>query len=241
MADGKAIAFREWRAKMRAGLADFRRYWRAVAARAWADTKAMFPFGQSPERAIGTVVITIVAWYLLYRIAGEAPVIENWNNFITGLMATIVVFSALYLINFIAAPHRIDRDRARTIADRDATIVDLEAKWQRRADLRQTADRIGELWRQGNMLLNDVLMGAMDETQFRLYAAQWINSVLALLNSAGLSEESIMFETLPTSVKKHFPNRSQETNAVMNDLDQRLGKLRNIWGRAERTATNASV
>ena len=102
------------------------KYWKSVFHRAWGDTTTLFPFASSPLRAWVIIFVYLVAAVILTFIAGRAQLMEEVNVIISFVAALAVIFGALFSMNFIAAPARMDRDLRKESENRDKIIEKLK-------------------------------------------------------------------------------------------------------------------
>lgn len=102
------------------------KYWKSVFGRAWSDTTALFPFASSPLHAWVIIFVYLVAAAILTFIAGRAQLMEEVNVIISFVAASAVIFGAIFLMNFIAAPARMDRDLKSESTVKDRIIEKLK-------------------------------------------------------------------------------------------------------------------
>ena len=202
----------------------FGAYWRSVARRAWADTVALFPFGQDKAKATANLVIFLIASLVLFIIGGAAPVIDKLNNFVAGGAAMLVVFTACYLMNFIAAPYRIDREKSSEIEMLRQKRMSRESRHAIAQELREKIAEIDEV--------NVISGGVLDGTTKAIRGMEWSDAVIEIMRKAELPEDEIhMFETIARIPGQEILYAHDAENRVVEALTAKRNKLRSIVNR----------
>ena len=96
------------------------------------------------------------------------------------------------------------------------------------------AKKLEYFWQDGTNLCQEVVHTRKERDNWMKRMDKWMRQVIDYLDSVDLAEEASMFKTLPIDPsKRHFAAAFDENhNARLNELEQRISKLRKILGRA---------
>ena len=215
---------------------DFFRYWQRIGKRAFSDTLAFFPFRQRPKTAAASSAIFVVATGFLYLVAGVAPVLENLNNAFALGLAAVVVFTTYYAINFISAPHRIDREKENARASLERRLNNREMSRTLAQPLRDKISHVDEIIERER---EDVF----DNWNKSTAAQEWEVSVIKIMRNGGLPEDEIhMFETISHIPSLNFLAVGHDENKTVNEaVSAKKNKLRQIVARLLRDEDNGAT
>ena len=158
-------------------------YWRRAAARAFNETLAFFGFTRRSRLVFSVTVISYFLALLFVRLLGGTQQMNEELQWIVAIIgAGLAVFVPVYLVNLVAAPARMDREWEEKDAGWAKEKRDLQAKVERKLDIKRIQEEYAKLFREGQAVMRRVIKGPeLTKDEWETIVRDWQTEVTTFL------------------------------------------------------------